>query len=38
LTSPDDRQKALEILDENIANGALVVDLALLLGVELTTL
>jgi transposase-like protein len=38
LTSPDDRRKALEILDEGMANGALARELALLLGVGLTTL
>jgi putative transposase len=38
LTSPDDRRKALEILDEGVANGARARDLALLLGVGLTTL
>ena len=38
LTSPDDRRKALEILDEGMANGARARELALLLGVGLTTL
>jgi hypothetical protein len=33
LTSPDDRRKALEILDEGMANGARARELALLLGV-----
>ena len=36
MTSPDDRRKALEILDEGIANGARAHELALLLGVGLT--
>ena len=38
MTSPDDRRKALEILDEGRANGARARELALLLGVGLTTL
>ncbi len=38
LTSPDDRRKALEILDEVIADGARAHELAVLLGVGLTTL
>ncbi len=38
LTSPVDRQKALQILDEGIADGARACELALLLGVGLTTL
>ena len=38
MTSPDDRRKALEILDEGMANGARARELALLLGVGLTTL
>jgi transposase-like protein len=38
LTSPDDRRKALDILDEGMANGARARELALLLGVGLTTL
>jgi len=38
LTSPDDHRKALEILDEGVANGARARELALLLGVGLTTL
>jgi transposase len=38
LTSPNDRRKALEILDEGMANGARARQLALLLGVGLTTL
>jgi transposase InsO family protein len=38
LTSPDDRQKALQILDEGVADGARASELALLLGVGLTTL
>jgi transposase InsO family protein len=38
LTSPDDRRKALQILDEGIADGARAVELARLLGVGLTTL
>ena len=38
MTSPDDRRKALEILDEGVANGARARELALLLGVGLSTL
>jgi len=38
LTSPDDRRKALQILDEGMADGASGRQLALLLGVGLTTL
>ena len=38
MTSPIDRRKALEILGEVIANGARARELALLLGVALTTL
>ena len=38
LTSPVDRQKALQILDEGIAVGTRACELALLLGVGLTTL
>jgi len=38
LTSPDDRRKALEIFEEGIASGARARELALLLGVGLTTL
>ena len=38
MTSPDDRRNALEILDEGMANGARARDLALLLGMGLTTL
>ncbi len=38
LTSPDDRRKALQILDEGILNGVLARELALLLGVGLSTL
>ena len=38
MTSPDDRRKALEILDEGIINGARARELALLLGVGLSTL
>jgi len=38
LTSPDDRRKTLEILDEGVAIGARARELALLLGVGLTTL
>jgi len=38
LTSPDDRRKALEILDEGVGNGPRARELALLLGVGLTTL
>ena len=38
MTSPDDRQKALQILDEGVADGARASELALLLGVGLTTL
>jgi transposase len=38
LTSPDERLKTLEILDEGMANGAQTRELALLLGVGLTTL
>jgi transposase InsO family protein len=38
LTTPVDRRKALGILDEGIANGARSSELALLLGVGLTTL
>ncbi len=38
MKSPDDRRKALDILDEGIANGARADELALLLGVGLTTL
>jgi putative transposase len=38
LTSPDDRQKALQILDEGMADGARASELARLLGVGLTTL
>ena len=38
MTSPDDRRKALEILEEGMANGARARELALLLGVGLTTL
>lgn len=37
-TSSDHRRKVLEILDEGIANGASASELALLLGVGLTTL
>ena len=38
MTSPDDRQKALQILDEGMADGARAHELAVLLGVGLTTL
>ena len=38
MTSPDERRKALEILDEGIANGDRACELAMLLGVGLTTL
>jgi len=38
LTSTDDRRKALQILDEGMAGGARGRELALLLGVGLTTL
>jgi len=38
LTSSDDRQKALQILDEGMADGARAHELAVLLGVGLTTL
>ena len=38
MTSPDDRRKALEIIDEGMANGARAREPALLLGVGLTTL
>jgi putative transposase len=38
LTSPDDRRKALDILGEGMANGGRARELALLLGVGLTTL
>lgn len=38
MTSPDDRRKALQILDEGIADGARAHELAVLLGVGLTTL
>jgi hypothetical protein len=38
LTSPTDRQKALQILDEGMAEGARAYELARLLGVGLTTL
>ncbi len=38
MTSPDDRRKPLDILDEGIANGGLARELALLLGVGLSTL
>jgi hypothetical protein len=38
LTSPDDRRKALEMLDEDMANGARARELALLHGEGLTTL
>ena len=38
MTSPDDRRNALETLDEGIANGARARELAMLLGVGLTTL
>ena len=38
MTSPDDRRKALQILDESIAGGARAVEIARLLGVGLTTL
>ena len=38
MTSPDDRQKALQILDAGVADGARASELALLLGVGLTTL
>ena len=38
MTSPDDRRKALDILDEGMANGARAHELAVLLGVGLTTL
>ncbi|MEI6828821.1 MAG: hypothetical protein WCK64_03075 [Synechococcaceae cyanobacterium ELA445] len=38
MTSPDDRQKALLILDEGVPDGARASELALLLGVGLTTL
>ena len=38
MTSPNDRRKALEILDEGMANGARASKLARLLGVGLTTL
>ena len=38
MTSPDDRRQALDILDEGMANGARARELALLLGVGLTTL
>jgi len=36
LTSPNDRRKAVEILDEGMANGARARELALLLGMGLT--
>ena len=38
MTSPDDRRKALEILDKGMANGAQARELALLLDIGLTTL
>ena len=38
MTSPVDRRKALEILEEGMADGARARELALLLGVGLTTL
>jgi hypothetical protein len=38
LTSPDDQQKALQILDENVAAGARASELPQLLGLGLTTL
>ena len=38
MSSPDDRRKALESLDEGMANSARARELALLLGVGLTTL
>ncbi|WP_158217008.1 hypothetical protein [Synechococcus sp. 8F6] len=38
MTSPTDRQKALQILDEGIEGGARASELARLLGVGLTTL
>ena len=38
MTSPDDRRKALDILEEGMANGARARELALLLGVGLSTL
>jgi len=38
LTSPDDRRKALQILNEGMADGAHGRELALLLGVVLTVL
>ena len=38
MTSPDDRRTALEICEEGMANGARARELALLLGVGLTTL
>ncbi len=38
MTSPDDRKKALQILDEGMAAGARAQELALLLGVGLSTL
>jgi hypothetical protein len=37
LTSPDDRRKVLQILDERMADGARLSELARLLGVGLTT-
>ena len=36
--TPEDRRKALQIVDEGIADGARAVELAKLLGVSLTTL
>ena len=38
MTSPDDRRKALEILDSAVAAGARARKVAALLGVGLTTL
>ncbi|PZV23865.1 MAG: hypothetical protein DCF18_04915 [Cyanobium sp.] len=38
LTCPGDRRKALQILDEGIVDGASAHELAVLLGVGLTTL
>jgi len=38
LTSPDDRRKALQILDQGMAHGARASELARLLGLGLTTL
>ena len=38
MTAPEDRRKALEILDEAVAAGARAREVAVLLGVGLTTL